>query len=66
MYIFKKPIYKKILNNNNNNKKRFFSSNNNNNLDVIDHKLHVINENIKGLYIVGFTNMFVSFVSLFS
>ena len=64
MYIFRIPIYKNLLNNNNN-KRRFFSSNINNNLDVIDNKLNVINENIRGLYILGFTNMFVSFVSLF-
>jgi len=64
MYIFRIPIYNKLLKNNNN-KRRFFSSNINNNLDVIDHKLNVINENIKGLYILGFTNMFVSFVHYF-
>jgi hypothetical protein len=66
MYIFRIPIYNKLLKNNNNNKRRFFSSNINNNLDVIDHKLNVINENIKGLYILSFTNMFVSVCSLFS
>ncbi len=66
MYIFRISIYNKLLkNNNNNNKRRFFSSNINNNLDVIDNKLNVINENIKGLYILGLTNMFVSVCSLF-
>lgn len=66
MYIFRIPIYNKLLKNNNKNKRQFFSSNINNNLDVIDNKLNVINENIKGLYILGLTNIFISFVSLFS
>ena len=56
MYIFKRTIYNNLLKNN---KKRFFSSN-------IDNNLNIINENIRGLYILGLTNMFVSFISLFS
>ena len=60
MYIFRKPIYKNLLNN-----KRFFSLNIDNNLTVIDNKLSVANYNIRSVYILSVTNLFVSVVSLF-
>ena len=63
MYIFRKPIYNNLLKNNN--KMRFFSLNIDNNLDVIDNKLNNINYNIKSVYYIGVTNLFVSVVSLF-
>ena len=66
MYIFGRPIYKNLLkNNNNNNTKRFFSLNIDNNLTVIDNKLSVANYNIKSIYILSLTNLFVSVISLF-
>jgi hypothetical protein len=63
MYIFRRPIYKNLLINNN--KKRFFSLNIENNLTVIDNKLSVANYNIKSVYYIVYTNLFVSVVSLF-
>ena len=63
MHVLRRPIYNNLLKNNN--KKRFFSLNINNNLTVIDNKLHLINYNIKGVYGVCLTNLFVSVVSLF-
>ena len=64
MYIFGRPIYKNLLKNNNN-RKRFFSLNIDNNLTVIDNKISVANYNIKSIYILSLTNLFVSVVSLF-
>ena len=63
MHIFRIPIYNNLLKNNN--KMRFFSLNIDNNLDVIDNKLNNINYNIKSVYYIGVTNLFVSVVSLF-
>ena len=63
MYIFGRPIYKNLLINNN--KKRFFSLNIDNKLTVIDNKLDVANYNIKSVYYIVYTNLFVSVVSLF-
>ena len=60
MYIFRKPIYKNLLNN-----KRFFSLNIDNNLTVIDNKLNLVNYNMRSVYILTVTNLFVSVVSLF-
>lgn len=60
MYIFGRPIYKNLLNN-----KRFFSLNIDNNLTVIDKKLNLVNYNIRSVYILTVTNLFVSVVSLF-
>jgi hypothetical protein len=65
MHILIRPIYNNLLKNNNNNNRRFFSLNISNNLDVIDNKLNIINNNIKGVYMLTFTNFFVSVVSLF-
>ena len=65
MYIFGRPIYKNLLKNNNNNTKRFFSLNIDNNLSVIDNKLSVANYNIKSIYILSLTNLFVSVISLY-
>jgi len=64
MYIFGRPIYKNLLKNNNN-KKRFFSLNIDNNLTLIDNKLSVANYNIKSIYILSLTNLFVSVISLY-
>ena len=60
MYIFRKPIYKNLLNN-----KRFFSLNIDNKLTVIDNKLNLVNYNMRSVYILTVTNLFVSVVSLF-
>ena len=65
MHVLRRPIYNNLLKNNNNNKKRFFSLNINNNLTVIDNKLDLINYNIRLVYILTVTNLFVSVVSLF-
>jgi hypothetical protein len=62
MYFLRKPIYNNLLKNNN---KRFFSLNINNNLTIIENKLNLVNYNIKTVYILTFTNLFVSIVSLF-
>jgi hypothetical protein len=57
MYIFRRPIYKNLLNNNN---KRFFSSNIDNKLDNIDKKLVALNYNIRVVYICSLINIVVS------
>jgi|688.fasta_scaffold193378_4 hypothetical protein len=63
MYVLRRPFYNNLLKNNNT--KRFFSLNITNNLTVIDNKLDVINYNIKSVYYIAVTNLFVSVVSLF-
>ena len=63
MHVLRRPIYNNLLKNNNN--MRFFSLNINNNLTVIDNKLDVINYNIRSIYYISVTNLFVSVISLF-